>query len=339
MSRPEPVRTERRAARGERFTAVMAACVRRLPFGLAGIVAPSLLGFAVINLFTFAVDLLLLTTLHGGLRWPLPVSITVAYLTAFGLSFVLNRALNFRSHGAVGPQVAVYAAVVAVNYLVWILGVGDGLAALGADYRLARIAAGVCEALYMYAAMRWLVFRDVHAQDRRRMSRPGELGAMGPYTAAVTAGVDGPFELGTDGPTAILVGIDGSTTSLRAASYAAGLARRQHARVTAVYVAPVASLGAAGPGGADLAAARHQAFSQAAEDMRRRAEEVSRELGIPVTFIAVEGDPFTELRRIADETRADAVVVGASAHAGHRLVGSLAVRLVRAGRWPVTVVP
>src|SRR5262249_53008232 len=167
-------------------------------------------------------------------------------------------------------------------------------------------------------------------QDRRRMSRPGELGAMGPYTAAVTAGVDGPFELGTDGPTAILVGIDGSTTSLRAASYAAGLARRQHARVTAVYVAPVASLGAAGPRGADLAAARHQAFSQAADDMRRRAEEVSRELGIPVTFIAVEGDPFTELRRIADETRADAVVVGASAHAGHRLVGSLAVRLVRA---------
>ena len=60
---------------------------------------------------------------------------------------------------------------------------------------------------------------------------------------------------------------------------------------------------------------------------------------ISVTFIAAEGDPFTELRRIADETRADAVVVGASAHAGHRLVGSLAVRLVRAGRWPVTVVP
>ena len=103
MSRAGPVRVQRRAARGERFTAIMAACMRRLPFGLAGIVAPSLLGFAVINLFTFSVDLLLLTALHGGLRWPLPVSITVAYLTAFGLSFVLNRTLNFRSHGPVGP--------------------------------------------------------------------------------------------------------------------------------------------------------------------------------------------------------------------------------------------
>jgi len=161
MSRAGPVRAQRRAARGERFTAVMAACARRLPFGLAGIVPPSLLGFVVINGFTFAVDLAVLTTLHSGLSWPLPVSITVAYSTAFGLSYLLNRVLNFRSHGAVGPQVAVYAAVVIVNYLVWILGVGDGLAALGLDYRLARIVAGACEALYMYAAMRWLVFRDV----------------------------------------------------------------------------------------------------------------------------------------------------------------------------------
>ena len=35
----------------------------------------------------------------------------------------------------------------------------------------------------------------------------------------------------------------------------------------------------------------------------------------------------------------DMVVVGASEHAGHRLVGSIATRLVRAGLWPVTVVP
>jgi nucleotide-binding universal stress UspA family protein len=147
------------------------------------------------------------------------------------------------------------------------------------------------------------------------------------------------FELGTDGPKAILVGMDDSITSLRAAAYAAGLARRQGASVTVVYVAPVASLGAAAPGGADLAAAQRQATHQIAEDMRRRTEEGSRDLGISIRFIATEGNPYTELRRIADEIRADAVVVGASKQAGHRLIGSLAVRLVRAGRWPVTVVP
>jgi hypothetical protein len=44
------------------------------------------------------------------------------------------------------------------------------------------------------------------------------------------------FELGTDGPGAIVVGIDRSTPSLRAAASAAGLARRQRTRLVAVYV-------------------------------------------------------------------------------------------------------
>jgi nucleotide-binding universal stress UspA family protein len=155
----------------------------------------------------------------------------------------------------------------------------------------------------------------------------------------VTPGGDDTFELGTDGPTSILVGIDGSTTSLRAAAYAAGLARRQQAPVVAVYVAPGPSAASAVPSGAGLAVAQQEASDEIADGLRRRFEQVSGELGVDLTFIATRGDPFSELRRIADETRADAVVVGASTKAGHRLVGSLAVRLVRANRWPVTVVP
>ncbi len=147
------------------------------------------------------------------------------------------------------------------------------------------------------------------------------------------------FELGTDGPSVILVGVDDSTTSSRAGWYAAGLARRQRARIVAVFVAPIASFGSAGPGGAALAVAKDEAFRDTAEDMEQRARVIGAELGINVTFVAARGDPFTEISRIAHEVRADAIVVGASAHAGHRFVGSLAVRLVRAGKWPVTVVP
>jgi hypothetical protein len=49
--------------------------------------------------------------------------------------------------------------VVVVNYLAFILGVGSGLAALGLEYQLARIVAGLCEAVWIYVAMRFLVFR------------------------------------------------------------------------------------------------------------------------------------------------------------------------------------
>lgn len=150
----------------------------------------------------------------------------------------------------------------------------------------------------------------------------------------------GSFELGTDGPTVILVGIDGSDTSLRAGAYAAGLARRQGARLVAVYVGPVASRAVGVPGtAAALAVAQSEAFSELSADLRRQVEDGARERGIAISFITTRGDPYSELRRIAGEIRAEAVVVGASAKAGHRLVGSLAVRLVRAGKWPVTVVP
>ena len=147
----------------------------------------------------------------------------------------------------------------------------------------------------------------------------------------------GEFELGTDGPAVILVGIDDTVTSLRAAAYAAGLARRQRARIIAVYVAPTTAV--IGAAGAAVMVAEAEAHDELATDLRARADRYAAELGVSLTFIAAHGDPYHEINRIADETRADAIVVGASKQAGHRFVGSLAVRLVRAGKWPVTVVP
>ncbi|WP_188136069.1 GtrA family protein [Lentzea indica] len=143
-----------------RFHDLMEVVVRRLPFGLSRVVAPSFLGFALINGFTFGVDLLLLTAFRSGLGLPVPIAFTIAYVLAFGLSFVLNRALNFRSHAPVGPQAGLYAVAILINYLAFILGVGSALTAIGLQYLLSRIVAGACEAAFMYSVMRWIIFRD-----------------------------------------------------------------------------------------------------------------------------------------------------------------------------------
>jgi putative flippase GtrA len=137
------------------------ACARisqLLPFGLDAVVPAQLIGFLVINTTTFAVDLTLLTLLRAAAHWPVPVAITVAYGCAFGLAFVLQRWLNFPSRRPVGKQIALYVLVVAANYAIMILGVGAGLASLGTPLLIARLLAGVGEAVLMYCALRWVVF-------------------------------------------------------------------------------------------------------------------------------------------------------------------------------------
>jgi nucleotide-binding universal stress UspA family protein len=144
------------------------------------------------------------------------------------------------------------------------------------------------------------------------------------------------FELGTDGPSVVVVGVDGSPTSLRAGAYAAGLACRQHARLVVVHVLTVPVL-------ASLAAAQpwpvEETLADVAEEVRREVTAGGTQAGVCAEFVVARGEPFAELCRVATELRADTVVVGASAWPGRRLTGSLAVRLVRCGRWPVTVVP
>lgn len=144
------------------------------------------------------------------------------------------------------------------------------------------------------------------------------------------------FERGTDGPRVIVAAVDGSTTSMRGAAYAAGLARRQGAELVVVFVGTSPAMAnfvpAAGP-------ALSEATHDIATDLRHQIEQAAERGPIKARFVERRGDPYSEIAKVCAEVLADAVVVGASTSAGHRLVGSIGVRLVRAGRWPVTVVP
>jgi putative flippase GtrA len=163
------VRAELRASRSrliDRFHRFCEAVVEKLPFGLGSVIAPTFLGFCLINGLTFGVDLVILTGLRSGLGLPVAIAVTIAYACAFTLSYLLNRTFNFRSHAPVGPQVVVYVVVVVINYLAFILGMSTVLTAIGVQYQLSRLVAGMCEAVYMYSAMRWVVFRERNGLTR-----------------------------------------------------------------------------------------------------------------------------------------------------------------------------
>jgi nucleotide-binding universal stress UspA family protein len=144
------------------------------------------------------------------------------------------------------------------------------------------------------------------------------------------------FEIGCDGPSVVLAGVDGGAASMRAASYAAGLARRQGSYLLLVYVARLPVCTPLEPYGA--AAIMATVRDEARELWRTLARETAIS-DIRADFLVVRGDPYRELNRLAEDFRADLLVVGAAECARRRLRGSLATRLVGARRRPVVVVP
>jgi nucleotide-binding universal stress UspA family protein len=143
-----------------------------------------------------------------------------------------------------------------------------------------------------------------------------------------------------DGPRAIVVGVDGSNSSLRAAAYAAGMARRQGCRLIAVFVRslPSVMLPMADTSGS-AAATVAQAHDEVEQELREAIAQRSPALNLDIRLVVRTGEPYTELLNVAQQVQADAVIVGRSTKMLHRIAGSLAIKLVRAGRWPVTVVP
>lgn len=141
---------------------------------------------------------------------------------------------------------------------------------------------------------------------------------------------------GGDGRRVVLVGLDGSTTSLRAAMWACGLARREHCRLVMAHVVSTdswlwAALGAG--------AAVQRLLDDLQADLRAEVRQMTEGCPGPVSFVSRLGHPSDGLAGIADEVRADVVVVGASNQVHRWLGGSVPAGLIRAGRWPVIVIP
>jgi len=171
--------------------------------------------------------------------------------------------------------------------------------------------------------------------DRSEPDVPGA-GAPGADRPTVPAPAHR-FEYGKDGPRSILVGVDGTETSVNAFVYAAGVARRQCADLQVVYVWPYqgSALDIAGYS----ASAMQQAAEETLEQVRVLAAQAHRELGISITIEVRHGEPSQQLLEAAKAVRADQIVIGASSKMAHRFIGSVGVKMFRHGHTPITVVP
>lgn len=137
-------------------------------------------------------------------------------------------------------------------------------------------------------------------------------------------------------PDCVLVAVDLSRTSLRAADYAAGLARRNGVGVVGVYVRHHSAFMLSTPG---LTIYAQAAETDVAEEAGEYLAGSALRLGTACAFTVLDGSPAQAIRRLAKEMKVSALVVGASEHRVHRWFGSLAARLARNAPCPVIVVP
>jgi nucleotide-binding universal stress UspA family protein len=145
------------------------------------------------------------------------------------------------------------------------------------------------------------------------------------------------FEIARDGPTLLVVGVDESPTSRNALAYAVGMARRQQSNLVVVTVAAPVSLdvttGMAAVAGVPLPSTSELTLPA---EIVKFLDEMIPERWEHVVRV---GEPAHKLAAVADELRADAIVVGRSRSPTRHVLGSVAARLVRHARTPVIVVP
>lgn len=139
----------------------------------------------------------------------------------------------------------------------------------------------------------------------------------------------------------ILVAIDGSDVSLRAASYAIGLAKREGAKLAVLHVIHLPASG--------LMYTTESAFSQSIEKSRKGAEgwfegirKTAEGAGLDVKTETMEelySVPGAIIKK-SEELGADLVIVGGSGLSGFKrfFLGSVASDVVRYSRCPVLVV-
>ncbi|MEP7026174.1 MAG: universal stress protein [Actinomycetota bacterium] len=167
-----------------------------------------------------------------------------------------------------------------------------------------------------------------HENPRPRPGRPRQQPAPG------RAPLPGPVaDSGITHP--VVAGYDGSPSSRHALAYAAGMARRLGRPLLLVYVCP--GIYCEPLSGQVVGATRDDA--ELGRWLLAELSQVCDPEDLAVRVVTRRGNPARELAATADESSADALVVGAPGHVWHQVAGSVPGWLARHAHCPVIVVP
>jgi len=129
----------------------------------------------------------------------------------------------------------------------------------------------------------------------------------------------------------IVIGYDGSNHSKRALEVAVDLAKRYGAEIIVVTVVDIAS--STDPSAIKIA-------EDVAGQISSEASEMLFREGVKHSSIVRHGDPGTEIVRVAEESKADLIVVGSRGLSTLRrlILGSVSRKVINKSKIPVLVV-
>ncbi|OPY55082.1 MAG: Universal stress protein [Methanosaeta sp. PtaU1.Bin060] len=145
----------------------------------------------------------------------------------------------------------------------------------------------------------------------------------------------------------ILLATDGSKNSEKAGKYGIELAKLSGGKVTILYivdvgkfVSPVGLISPFGGVSADAIDGVLAGIREIGEKATLHMDELAKASGVASERLMVEGNPPTEILRVAEDKKIDVIVMGSIGKTGLErfLLGSVAEKVVRTSKLPVLIV-
>lgn len=137
----------------------------------------------------------------------------------------------------------------------------------------------------------------------------------------------------------ILVPLDGSRMAEEALAHAVAQARQSGAEIVLLKV--LGPLPEPGMASREVIRSAEVASARLAQSYLEDIAVPLREQGLPTTTATVEGKPYVEIIRFAEENKIDLIVMSTRGHSGlsRWLMGSVADRVARGATVPVLLIP